>query len=260
VDLREDDHLSQPVEYAVAVDRFLSAAALGDGSRRIYRIALATWAWGLVDHTPPTGDGRRNATPPALPLPLLDTPLAAARLRSAFDARSAAVGVRTANRELSILVGAVTWWRAQGWLTGDPTSGLRPLPLPKPRGEESRIDAHQARAVLELRAPLREQTFWHLLYETGAPIERVLALDVDDLNLPGRRTRERGEGSLRWGDGAALLLPLLVLGRVDGPLFTTSRGRLSYRRAAEVFTAATRPLDPRGHGWTLHQFSAAGRH
>jgi integrase/recombinase XerD len=51
-----------------------------------------------------------------------------------------------------------------------------------------------------------------------------------------------------------------VLGRVDGPLFTTSRGRLSYRRAAEVFTSATRPLDPRGRGWTLHQFSAAGRH
>jgi integrase/recombinase XerD len=213
----------------------------------------------LVDDTPPMGDGRRNAAPPALPLPLLDTPLAAARLRSAFDARSATVGVRTANRELSILVGAVNWWRAQGWLTGDPTSGLRPLPLPKPPGKEPRIDAHRARAVLRLRAPLREQAFWHLLYETDAPIERVLALDVDDLNLPGRRTREHRDGSLRWGDGAALLLPLLVLGRVDGPLFTTSRGRLSYRRAAEVFAAATRPLDPLGCGWTLHQFSAAGR-
>jgi integrase/recombinase XerD len=32
---------------------------------------------------------------------------------------------------------------------------------------------------------------------------------------------------------------------------------MSYRRAAELFTALTRPLDPAGHGWTLHQLSAA---
>ncbi|HWG01984.1 MAG TPA: hypothetical protein VG164_09080 [Trebonia sp.] len=29
------------------------------------------------------------------------------------------------------------------------------------------------------------------------------------------------------------------------------------RRAAEIFTAATKPLDPGGRGWTLHQLSAA---
>lgn len=30
-------------------------------------------------------------------------------------------------------------------------------------------------------------------------------------------------------------------------------GRLSYRRAAELFTAATRPLAADGKGWVLHQ-------
>jgi integrase len=248
-----------PVEYAVAVDRFLAAAALGAGSRRVYRIALATWAWAVVDRTPPVGESRRNAAPPTVPLALLDTPHAQVRLRVAFAARSAAVGARTANRELSILAGAVNWWRAQGWLTGDPTAGLRRLPVASPREAEPRLDANQARAVLELAAPLREQTFWHLLYESGASIERALALDIDDLDLPGRRTRERRYPPLRWADGAARLLPLLTLGRVNGPLFATSRGRLSYRRAAEVFTAATSPLDPRGRGWTLHQLSTAGR-
>ncbi|MFE2429370.1 hypothetical protein ACFXJ5_21820 [Streptomyces sp. NPDC059373] len=252
--------MSHPVEYAVAVDRFLSTAALGAGSRRIYRIALTTWAWAVVDRTPPVGESRRNAAPPAVPLVLLDTPHAETRLRDAFAARSAAVGVRTANRELSILTSAVNWWRAQGWLTGDPTAGLRRLSVTGPRGAEPRLDANQARAVLELPAPLREQAFWHLLHETGASIERVLALDVDDLDLPGRRTRERRDPPLRWGDGAARLLPLLTLGRVNGPLFTTSRGRLSYRRAAEVFTATTSPLDPRGRGWTLRQLSAAGQY
>jgi integrase/recombinase XerD len=37
----------------------------------------------------------------------------------------------------------------------------------------------------------------------------------------------------------------------------TGQARLSYRRAAEIFTEATAPLDPAGHGWTLHQLSAA---
>jgi integrase/recombinase XerD len=34
---------------------------------------------------------------------------------------------------------------------------------------------------------------------------------------------------------------------------------MSYRRAAEIFTAATVPLDPAGRGWTLHQFCLAGQ-
>jgi hypothetical protein len=34
---------------------------------------------------------------------------------------------------------------------------------------------------------------------------------------------------------------------------------MSYRRAAEIFTALTRPLDTADRGWTLHQLSAAGR-
>jgi len=33
----------------------------------------------------------------------------------------------------------------------------------------------------------------------------------------------------------------------------TGRGRLSYRRAAELFTAATQGLDASGRGWTLRQ-------
>ena len=36
----------------------------------------------------------------------------------------------------------------------------------------------------------------------------------------------------------------------------TGRARMSYRRAAEIFTTATRPLDPAGRGWTLHQLRA----
>ncbi len=33
----------------------------------------------------------------------------------------------------------------------------------------------------------------------------------------------------------------------------TGRARMSYRRAAEIFTGRTRELDPAGRGFTLHQ-------
>ena len=68
---------------------------------------------------------------------------------------------------------------------------------------------------------------------------------------------------LFWQTGAALLLPRLLVGRTTGPVFLadrqptravpsvdlcphTGRARLSYRRAAELFSEATL-------GWTLHQ-------
>ena len=38
----------------------------------------------------------------------------------------------------------------------------------------------------------------------------------------------------------------------------TGQARMSYRRAAEIFTTLTRQLDTDGRGWTLHQLSAAG--
>jgi integrase/recombinase XerD len=75
---------------------------------------------------------------------------------------------------------------------------------------------------------------------------------------------------VHYQSGAAQLLPRLLAGRKCGPVFlsdrkapartpsldvcpVTGRARLSYRRAAELFTAATAQLDPAGGGWTLHQ-------
>ncbi|RKE21349.1 hypothetical protein [Streptomyces sp. TLI_171] len=261
-----------PVEFAVAAERYLAAAPLAEGSRRVYRIALHTWAWLLVGRTPPSGAERRRAAPPVLPLAVLDGPDASRRVAEAFAARAGTVGARTANRELSALRAALRWWCARGWLAADPAEGLRPLPAAPATG----LTEAQVRAVLALRAPLREKVLWHLVRETGAPIERLLALDVDRLDLANRQARTGGgERPLRWRGGSARLLPLLVAGRSAGPLFLTGRrapagtppsdrcpltgrGRLSYRRAAELFTAATAPLDPDGRGWTLHALAEPG--
>ncbi|MFI2607265.1 hypothetical protein [Kitasatospora sp. NPDC018619] len=258
-----------PVEYAVAVERYLAASGLADGSRRIYRIALDTWAWALAGRPAPTGPQRRRARPPVLPLALLDHPDAAGRLRTAAARRTADTDPRTLNRELSTLRAAVAWWRSRGWLDGDPTAGLLARPLPRPAAAAGPLTAEELRALFALRAPLREQALWHLLHESGAPIETVLALDTDHLDLLRRRTRP-GPPAVHWQSGAARLLPLLVAGRATGPLFCTDRrapadtpardrcpytgrARLSYRRAAELFTAHTRALGP---GWTLRRLRA----
>jgi integrase len=113
--------------------------------------------------------------------------------------------------------------------------------------------------------PLREKTLWRLLYESAARAEEVLALDVADLDLANRRARVVSKGGdvewIMWQTQTARLLPRLLGGRRSGPVFTTrvrSRSlpaatdadpagyaRLSYRRAAELFTGQT--------GHTLHQ-------
>ncbi|WP_316523007.1 hypothetical protein [Kitasatospora brasiliensis] len=257
-----------PVEYAVAVERYLAAAGLADGSRRIYRIALHTWAWALADRPAPTGPERRRARPPVLPLALLDHPDTPDRLRAAAARRGADTGPRTLTRELSTLRAAVAWWRARGWIDGDPTTDLRPVD-PRPTSHAAAAappTPEELRALFALRAPLREQALWHLLHESGAAIETVLALDTDHLDPPRRRTRP-GSAPVHWQSGTARLLPLLVAGRPTGPLFLTDRraptgtpardrcphtghARLSYRRAAELLTAHTQALGP---GWTLRR-------
>lgn len=266
-----DSDVAPPVEYAVAVDRFLASAGLSAASQRVYRIALTTWAWMLVERASPTGAARRGAPAPVLPLGLLDSASAPSRLAAGFAAREAVVGARTANRELAILRSALSWWRARAWVTCDPTAEIRRLAAAPPSAEPLTDD--QIRAVLRLRVPLREQALWHAVYDSGGGIERLLALDVPDLDPAGRRTRTRPRPAgepLHWRPATGQLLALLAAGRPSGPLFltdrrapadtpardrcpVTGRGRLSYRRAAELFTAATQSLDPSGRGWTLRQ-------
>jgi integrase/recombinase XerD len=259
-----------PVEYAVAVDLYLDSATLGAASRRVYRISLTGWAWPLVDRDQPAGAGRRRAAPPIVPLALLDRPEAAARLAAATAARAAVAGARTVSRELSALRSAVGWWQDQGWITADPTAGLRHLT--RPARPSLTLGPDEQAGLLRAPAGLREHTFWRLLADTGAPAEEILALDAEHLDLASHRTRTR---ELSWTPPTSERLGWLLAGRCRGPVFLTERrapagtppadvcpltgrARMSYRRAAEIFTTATRGLDPAGHGWTLHQLRPAG--
>ena len=268
--------LPVPVEYAVAVEQYLDQAAISGASRRVYRISLAGWAWPLAGRPIPRGTDRRGAAPPVLPLAVLDDPGTGGRLAAEFTARTAMAGVRTANRELSALRSAVGWWCEQDWLRADPTAGLRHR---HPDAAWAPLTGEQASALFLLPSSLREHALWRLLHDSGASATDVLALDADRLDLSLHRVRRAGGQfpvtGFAWSEPASQLLRWLLAGRMQGPVFVTGRraptrpaadvcpvtgqARMSYRRAAEIFTAATRPLDPAGKGWTLHQLSAAGR-
>jgi integrase/recombinase XerD len=246
-----------PVEYGVAVERFLADAALAAASRRVYRISLIGWAWPLVGLEPPAGVERRGARAPIVPLALLDDDGVGERLADAVADRARHVDVRTVNRELSALRSAVGWWQELGWIRCDPTAGLRLLPR---AGEAAGpLTDRQLAELFNADVTLRERALWQLLHDTGMPAPVALSLDASDVARAGQ-VSERTSSLLAW----------LLSGRPIGPIFLTDRkapsgtakadlcpltgrARMSYRRAAEIFTAVTRPFDPAGRGWTLHQ-------
>jgi hypothetical protein len=264
---------SAPVEYAVAVDRYLAESRLSPASRRVYRIALLSWAWPLVGQQPPAGRLRRNASPPVLPLALLDRGEARSQLAGAVARRITRADARTVNRELSALRSAIAWWLGQGWISADPTSGLGQLARPAP--VVGPLSGRELAALFGLPAALREQALWHLLHDWDAPAAAVLSTGAESVHPGTRQIRVSGT-LLTVSPATGQLLGWLLAGRRYGPLFLTGRrapagtdpgdvcpltgrGRMSYRRAAEIFTDATRPLDPAGRGWMLHQLrSPAG--
>ena len=169
----------------------------------------------------------------------------------------------TFNRATDVLRSAFGYWATEGWCTGDPSRALRRRRVAPDRSRalsRAEVEALLTREDL----PLRERVLWRMLYEARAA--EVLALDIEDLDLANRRAKVRRKGGavdvIVWQTGTARLLPRLIRGRKSGPPFLTARRgavsmtpggheRLSYRRAAELFTGAT--AGEHGGPWTLHQ-------
>jgi integrase/recombinase XerC/integrase/recombinase XerD len=171
----------------------------------------------------------------------------------------------TWNVSLDAIRSAAAWWMRQGWITADPS---RMLKRRKPRPDRSRaLSVAEVEALLTREdISLRERTFRRMLYETAARSAEVLALNVEDLDLPSRRAKVRRKGGaidiIVWQTGTARLLPRLPKGRKFGPVFVTERkarvqlpaadldpdghARLSYQHAEALFVKAS-------GGATLHQ-------
>lgn len=101
----------------------------------------------------------------------------------------------------------------------------------------SRID----RLCRRRDVPLREKTLWRMLYESASRVSAVLALNIEDLDLPNKQARITAKGGhvmwITWGTDTAHLLPRHIAGRERGPVFLSEHRPGPHRRAT---------TDPRG--------------
>ncbi len=235
-----------------AARRFLSERDLAPSTRRVYGATLDALAANLGPDTPLT-----ELTAAAIE----------AHLRERYKNGTAS----TFNRVVATLRSFFGWALRRRLIATDPTDEL-----------ERRTERRTARQATTQRAigypdldalwsrkdiALREKLLWRMLYETAGRASEVLSLNVDDLDQAERSATVVGKGggveTLHWATGTARLLPRYLGGRTTGPVFladrppriaaakadldpTSGHARLSYRRAAEVFTYAS-------GGWTLHQ-------
>ena len=99
----------------------------------------------------------------------------------------------------------------------------------KPRDQTKAIPYQDLESALVTQRDinLREKTLWRMLYETAARAGEVLALNVEDLDLPRKRAVIIGKGGHKeyvfWASGTARLLSRYLAGRRRGPVFLTQR-------------------------------------
>lgn len=179
----------------------------------------------------------------------------------------------TYNRNLATIGSFFTWCEEHDLVVVSPARKLRRKKVKVTRESERQqrpipIDDLQA-LWSDPMFSLRERALWAMLYETAARANEILSLNIEHLDLPNKEAVVIGKGGdaegVYWASTSARLLPKLVKGRSEGPLFltdrkprthvlpasadicpTTGRARLSYRRAEELFVEATA-------GKTLHQ-------
>ena len=196
------------------------------------------------------------------------------RLKRHLDGRYGDRSPATYNRNLAAVASLMTFAVDTELLATSPAAGIRrrkpkvtvqaeaqQRPLPYPDLEQLWTD-HRNHS-------LRDRTFWAMAYDTAARADELLNLNIDHLDIANREAVIIGKGGnaerIYWSSTTARLLPRLIAGRTTGPLFigdrrprshlapaasdlcpTTGRARLSYRRAEEIFKAASA-------GATLHQ-------
>lgn len=197
-----------------------------------------------------------------------------AGLKRHLDGRYGSTSPATYNRNLATISSLFTWCEENELVVRPPTVGIRR------RKQKLTVEAERQQRpipLVELEAlwgnhrdhSLRDRCFWAMAYDTAARADELLGVDIDRLYSANREAVIVGKGGsaerIYWSSTTARLLPRLMNGRITGPLFigdrkprshlapatadlcsTTGRARLSYRRAEEIWKAAS-------GGHTLHQ-------
>ena len=241
---------------ALAAD-FLAAVDLSDNTRRAYGASLEA----LVDDV-----GERS-------LDSIGRATIERHLRERYSGRSPA----TVNRHLAAISGMFSWAAEIGIITASPAAGIRRRRQPRSREAERQarpIPLDELQSLWDSRKGLtRDRVLWRLLYDSGARASEVLGLNIEDLDLAGKRATVIGKGgdaeTIMWSTETARVLPAVLrwhhLRREAGPVFVSWRrlrysagvpardlcpltgyNRLSYNRASAVFKEAS-------GGRTLHQ-------
>ena len=230
-----------------AVEAFFSDKQLSVNTRRAYRQAL-------------------SAVVEDLGMDLGVDQLCPRHVLEVFQRRWGSAQPATWNTRITALQSFVSYCQRNKWIDHDPMSLV--VRRREPRDQTKSISYQDLEKLWSRRdINLREKTLWRMLYETAARAGEILALDIEDMDLPRKRAVIIGKGGHKenvfWASGAARLLSRYLAGRRQGPVFLThrrpnvipargdecpqtGRGRLSYERASTIFKKESR-------GWTLHQ-------
>jgi integrase len=233
--------------WTTATESFLGRD-LAPGTRRVYRLTLEAVG--------------RNLGSPML------AEVTSASLGASVSLTYPSASPATWNRVVATLRSFTSYAMRQGWMSHEVTQGLERRHVVEDHTRAMGRDELD-RLFTRRDVSLRDRALWRLLYETGARANEVLNLNVEDVDLDTKRAytvRKGGDRDvLHFQTKSARILPKIIGGRTSGPLFlsettpagsrapaasdrdpTTGRARLSYRRAAEIFSAAA-------PGRTLHQ-------
>ena len=190
-----------------AVDTFFSDKQLSANTRRAYSQALSAIADGL---------GRD------LPVDQLDS----RKLLDVFQQRWGSAQPSTWNTRITAVKSFFSFCRRNGWLDHDPMALVDRRRQPRDQTKAIRYEDLE-RLWSRRDISLREKTLWRMLYETAARAGEILALNIEDLDLPRKRAVITGKGGHKeyvfWASGAARLLSRYLAGRRRGPVFLTHR-------------------------------------
>jgi site-specific recombinase XerD len=184
-------------------------------------------------------------------------------LRELRTRTGAAVAPATANRHQATLSAFFGWLEDKAVITKNPMKGIHKARLPE--RAPGALSAETCAKLLARAQALgvREHALVQLLLATGMRISEALALNLEDIDL-GRLTitvREGKGGKSRTvyvTQNERKLLRKLMAAHPSpapfSPVFTSTRGRLSYQRAAALFKEIAAGLtNPDGSDLHLHQ-------
>ena len=189
----------------LAIEAFFSDKQLSANTRRAYRQAL-------------------SAVVEDLGLDLLINQLDSRDVLEVFQQRWGSAQPATWNTRITALQSFVSYCQSNKWIDHDPMSLV--VRRREPRDQTKAIPYQDLEKLWSRRdINLREKTLWRMLYETAARAGEILALDIEDMDLPRRRAVIIGKGGHKeyvfWASGTARLLSRHLAGRRRGPVFLT---------------------------------------